>query len=182
MLFHRTTLNDVFLIEIEPRGDSRGMFARTMCVDEFSRHGLETSFVQQNMSVSAEKGTLRGMHYQLKPHDEVKLVRCVRGALCDIVVDIRRDSPTYLKHEAFELSEKNHRQLYVPRGFAHGFITLTDHVEASYLVTARYAPTAERGIRYDDPQLGITWPIEPQVVSEKDRTWPLIDDRPPPLY
>jgi dTDP-4-dehydrorhamnose 3,5-epimerase len=182
MLFHETTLKDAWLIDIEPRGDSRGFFARIMCVDEFSAHGMEATFVQQNMSFSAQRGTLRGMHYQIEPHAEVKLVRCVRGALCDVIVDVRQDSPSYLKYEAFELSAENHRQLYVPRGFAHGFVTLTDDVEASYLVSAPYASTAERGLRYDDPRLGIVWPIEPVVISDKDRNWPLIDERPPPLF
>lgn len=182
MLFHKTTLKDAWLIEIEPRGDARGFFARTMCVDEMGSHGMETVFVQQNMSVSAERGTLRGMHYQLDPSAEVKLVRCVRGALLDVIVDVRADSPTYLQHEAFELTAENHRQLYVPRGFAHGFITLTDNVEASYLVSARYSAPSERGLRYNDPRLGIDWPVPIAVISDKDKNWPLIDERPKPLF
>ena len=177
MLFHETTLKDAWVVDIEPHGDSRGFFARTMCVDEFSSHGMEATFVQQNMSYSAQKGTLRGMHYQLEPHAEIKVVHCIRGALCDIIVDVRQDSPTYLKHEAFELTAENHRQLYVPRGFAHGFVTLTDDVEVSYLVSARYASSAERGLRFDDPRLGIVWPIDPVVISEKDINWPLIGER-----
>lgn len=182
MRFHSTTLKDAMLIEIEPRGDSRGFFARTMCIDEMGSAGLETVYVQQNLSVSARQGTLRGMHYQVQPFAEVKLVRCVRGSVCDVIVDVRAESPTYLQHEAFELSEENRRQLYVPRGFAHGFITLTDDVEMTYMVSARHSAPSERGLRYDDPRLGIEWPVPITLVSDKDKNWPLIDERPLPLF
>lgn len=177
MIFHKTTLLDAKLIDLETRGDSRGFFARTMCRDEFAKQGMDTDYVQQNMSASVHKGTLRGMHYQRAPHAEAKLIRCVRGAIIDIIVDLRPNSPSFLKHEAFELTEENRRQLYVPRGFAHGFQTLTDNVEVTYLVSAFYTPSAERGLRYDDPQLGIRWPAEVTTISEKDASWPLIEDR-----
>ena len=176
MKFHATTLADARLIELQERGDERGMFARTMCVDEFAAEGLVTTFVQQNMSISAEKGTLRGMHFQLPPHGEVKLIRCVRGAILDVIVDIRPGSPTFLRHEGFELTAANRRELYVPAGFAHGFQTLTEDVEVSYLVSAAYTPQAERGLRHDDPRLGIEWPLPVTVISDKDAAWPPIED------
>ncbi len=172
MKFHSTSLKDAFLIELEPRGDARGRFARTFCADEFAAHGLETQFVQQNMSVSAHKGTLRGMHRQLAPHAEVKLIRCLRGAIFDVLVDLRPDSPTFKQWEGFELTSDNQRELYAPEGFGHGFLTLADDVEVSYLVSAAYAPNAEAGVRYNDPAFGIEWPFEPALVSDKDESWP----------
>lgn len=175
MKFQSTTLADAWLIDLEPRGDARGMFARTMCAGEFAAHGLRTQFVQQNMSISAERGTLRGMHFQRPPHAEAKLIRCIRGAILDVIVDLRRDSPTFLRHEAFELTADNRRQLYVPEGFAHGFQTLSDDVEVTYLVSAAYAPASESGVRWDDPRLGIAWPLPVSTISDKDATWPLID-------
>lgn len=181
MIFTETTLKDAWLIDLQPRGDDRGMFARTFCRDEFAAHGMETSYVQQNMSVSAFKGTLRGMHFQRQPHAEVKVIRCVRGAILDVIVDMRPESPSYLKHEGFELTAENRRELYVPRGFAHGFMTLTDDVEVTYLVSAVYTPAAESGLRYDDPKLGISWPLEVTTISDKDRIWPLLTDAPPAI-
>lgn len=174
MKFHETSLKDAWLIELEPRGDERGFFARTMCKDEFAAHGLLTDFVQMNTSYSAYKGTLRGMHYQRAPHTEAKLTRCIRGAIMDVIVDLRADSPTYLMHEGFELTDSNRFQLYVPPGFAHSFITLVDNVEVVYPVTAPYTPNAEGGVRFDDPMLGIKWPVEITNVSEKDASWPLL--------
>lgn len=167
-----TNLKDAWLIELTKRGDERGFFARTYCEDVFAEHGLDTNIVQQNMSTSAEKGTLRGMHRQLAPHEETKLVRCVRGSILDVIADLRPDSPTYMKWQGFELSQENYHMLYVPKGFAHGFMTLTDDVEVTYLVSAFYAPDAESGLRWNDPALGIEWPMEPTVMSEKDRNWP----------
>lgn len=175
MIFHATELKDARLIDIEPRGDDRGMFARSFCAKEFAAAGLETSYVQQNMSVSNVKGTLRGMHFQRVPDAEVKLIRCLRGAIIDIIVDIRRDSPSFMRHQAFELSASNRRQLYVPRGFAHGFQTLTDDVEVNYLVSAFYAPDSEGGLRHDDPALAIDWPLPVTVISPKDASWQLIE-------
>ncbi|UXZ53176.1 dTDP-4-dehydrorhamnose 3,5-epimerase [Halomonas sp. 7T] len=182
MLFHQTNLKDARLIELEPRGDERGFFARTMCRVEFERQGLLSDFVQQNTSFSAQRGTLRGLHYQRQPHAEAKLVRCLKGAIVDVIVDIRKDSETYLQHQLFELTDTNRLQLYVPPGFAHSFQTLTDDVEVSYLVSAAYHPEAERGLRYNDERLAIEWPIPPTVVSEKDASWPLISERNEALF
>lgn len=182
MIFHSTTLKDAWLIELELRGDERGYFARTFCAEEFQRHGLIAQFIQQNTSRSARRGTLRGLHYQMQPYGEAKLVRCTRGAIVDVIVDIREDSPTYLQHEAFELTADNHRQLYVPPGFAHSFQTLSDDVEVSYLVSAPYTPSAERGLRYNDERLAIDWPLAVTTLSEKDAAWPLLADRTGKLY
>lgn len=182
MIFHETTLKDAWLLDIEKRGDSRGFFARTMCTGEFSAHGMVTTFVQQNTSFSAEKGTLRGMHFQRGDAAEAKLVRCLRGAIVDIIVDLRGSSPTYLKHEAFELDDQNRRHLYVPPGFAHAFQTLSDDVEVSYLVSSPYTPSAEGGLRYSDPLLGISWPLPVSTISEKDAIWPLLKTGDPAIF
>ncbi|MDN3564522.1 dTDP-4-dehydrorhamnose 3,5-epimerase [Paeniroseomonas aquatica] len=182
MIFHSTTLKDAWLIALEPRGDERGHFARTMCQTEFAKHGLATEYVQQNMSASAKAGTLRGLHFQRAPHAEAKLVRCIRGAIFDVIVDLRGDSPSYLRHEGFELSAVNQRQLYVPPGFAHSFLTLTDDAEVTYLVSSFYAPGAEGGLRYDDPALGIEWPLPVSTISEKDANWPLLRHGDPAIF
>lgn len=160
------------MIDIEKRGDDRGFFGRAFCADEFAQHGLENQFVQANDSLSATVGTLRGLHYQLEPHGEAKLVRCIRGRLHDVVVDLRPTSTTFGKWQGIELSATNRSSLYVPRSFAHGFITLEPGTEVLYLVSTRYAPEHERGVRWDDPMFGIEWPIAPVVMSEKDRTYP----------
>ena len=182
MIFRETRLKDARLIEPELRGDERGSFARTMCRDEFVAHGLAADYVQQNMSISAKAGTIRGMHFQRVPFTEAKLVRCVRGAILDVIVDLRAASPTYLKHEGFEMTAENHRQLYVPPGFAHAFQTLVDDVEVSYLVSAPYMPSAEGGVRYSDPQLGIKWPLPVSTISRKDDSWPLLDPIAAPIF
>lgn len=172
MIFHKTPLDGARVIELEKRGDDRGFFARFFCEKEFAAEGLETRFVQINNSLSSKKGTLRGLHYQLPPSGEVKVVRAIRGALYDVIVDLRAGSPTFGKWFGAELSAENRMMMYVPRGFAHAFITLTDDTEALYLVSDFYAPECERGLRFNDPALGIEWPIEPVEVSEKDRSWP----------
>lgn len=169
MIFTETPLPGAFVIDLERRGDDRGFFARAFCEREFAAHGLATRFVQMNDSLSAQKGTLRGMHYQLAPRAETKVVRCVRGALYDVILDLRRDSPTFGRSFGAELTAENRRMMYVPKGFAHGLITLTDDVEAMYLVDEFYAPEQERGIRWDDPRFAIAWPIAPVVISDKDR-------------
>ena len=179
MIFHDTELKDARLIELKLLGDERGAFARTFSRDEFAEAGMASVYVQQNMSVSARAGTVRGMHFQRAPHTEAKLIRCLRGAILDVIVDLRADSPSYLRHQGFELSAENGRRLYVPRGFAHGFQTLTDDVEVSYLVSAAYAPSAEGGLRHDDPLLGIAWPMPATVISAKDAAWPLLDPAAP---
>jgi dTDP-4-dehydrorhamnose 3,5-epimerase len=182
MIFRETTLKDAWLLDLEPRGDARGFFARTMCKDEFARHNLATDYVQQNMSFSAQKGTLRGMHFQRGAAAEAKLVHCGRGAVVDVIVDIRGASPTYLKHEAFELTAENRRRLYVPPGFAHSFQTLTDDAEVSYLVSSPYTLAAEGGLRWNDPLLGIAWPLDVTNISEKDAAWPLLVAGEPAIF
>ena len=171
MIFTETPLEGAYLIDLEKRGDDRGFFARAFCVREFAEHGLSTQIVQANNSLSARKGTLRGMHYQLAPRAETKIVRCIRGALHDIILDLRRDSPTFGQTFGVELSAENRHMLYVPKGFAHGFITLVDDTEAFYLVDESYAPESERGVRWDDPYFAIPWPAQPTVISDKDRNY-----------
>lgn len=171
MIFQETPLAGAYIIELEKRGDERGFFARAFCEREFGAHGLATRFVQMNNSLSEKKGTLRGMHYQLAPKAETKLVRCVQGALYDQILDLRKDSPTFGKTFGTELTAENRRMLYVPKGFGHGFITLTDHTEAFYLVDEFYAPEQERGVRWNDPRFAISWPAQPTVLSDKDRAY-----------
>jgi dTDP-4-dehydrorhamnose 3,5-epimerase len=178
MQFTETKFDGAYVIELEKHGDERGFFARVFCQKEFATHGLATNMVQMNASYSADRGTLRGMHYQTAPHQEAKLMRCVRGAIYDVIVDVRPDSPTFTDWMGVELTAQNRRMLYVPEGFAHGFLTLEDDCEVLYPVSAFYAPDHERGLRYDDPAIGIDWPDEVRIVSEKDRQWP--DFHPPP--
>lgn len=175
MKFHATPLAGAYLIEQERRGDDRGFFARAFCRREFEATGLITEFVQTNNSLSAKKGTLRGLHYQLAPSAEVKLVRAIRGALYDVIVDIRPDSPTFKQWFGAELTADNRLTMYVPRGFAHAILTLADDTEALYSVSAFYSPQDERGVRFDDPAIGIRLPIEPVEISDKDRKWPDLD-------
>jgi dTDP-4-dehydrorhamnose 3,5-epimerase len=172
--FQETTLEGAWLIEIEPVHDQRGFFARTFCVAEFAERGLETNFVQHSISCSEQIHTIRGMHFQEPPHGEVKLISCIAGAIYDVIIDMRPDSRTYLRWEAFELSSGNHRQLYVPRGFAHGFETLTHQATVSYLISNFYAPEAASGLRFDDPMIAVEWPAPPRVLSDRDRLWPLL--------
>jgi len=169
MQFIPTPLAGAFLIDLEKRGDDRGFFARAFCEQEFAAHQLVSRFVQVNNSLSAFKGTLRGMHYQLAPKGETKLVRCIRGALWDAILDLRPESPTFGQHFGAELSAENRRMMYVPKGFAHGFITLQDDTEAFYFVDEFYSPEQERGLRWNDPRFAIKWPAEPVVLSDKDR-------------
>jgi dTDP-4-dehydrorhamnose 3,5-epimerase len=170
MIFTETPLAGAFVVDLEKRGDERGFFARAFCEREFADRGLPGRFVQINESLSAKRGTLRGMHYQLAPKAETKVVRCIRGALHDVILDLRRESPTFGRHFGAELSAENRRAMVVPKGFAHGFLTLTDDAEALYLVDEGYAPEAERGVRWDDPRFAIAWPLQPVVLSEKDRS------------
>lgn len=168
MKFTETPLRGAYVIDLDKIEDERGFFARYFCQREFSEQGLSTSFVQINNSLAVEKATLRGMHYQLQPMAETKLVRCLRGALWDCIIDLREDSPTFCEHFAVELTAENRTMLYVPKGFAHGFMTLTENTEALYLVDQFYAPELERGIRYDDPRFKIEWPLPVNVISDKD--------------
>lgn len=175
MKFHPTGLADAYLIELEKRGDDRGFFARFFCEREFDAAGLVTRFVQANNSLSAKKGTLRGLHYQLAPAAEAKLVRCLRGALFDAILDIRPDSTTFGQWFGAELNDENRLMMYVPRGFAHAILTLRDNTEALYLVSDFYSPENERGVRWNDPRFAIAWPIEPTELSPKDAAWPDFD-------
>lgn len=172
MIFNETSLKGAYVIDLEPHQDERGFFARTFCGREFEEHGLISRLVQANISFNHKKGTLRGMHYQLAPFAETKLVRCTRGALYDVIIDVRPDSPTYKQWFGVELTGDNHRMLYVPEGFAHGFQTLEDNTEATYQVSEFYAPGYEQGVRYNDPAFAIQWLLEVQVISDKDRSWP----------
>lgn len=171
MKFTELGVSGAYLVEQERIGDSRGFFARAWCREEFLDVGLCVDFEQTNMSGTERRGTIRGLHYQVPPHSEAKFVRCVRGALYDVIVDLRPDSPTCHRWAAVELSAGTGDALYVPRGVATGMQTLTDDVVMLYSVTARYAPHAERGFRYDDPAFDIDWPLPPGVVSEKDLAW-----------
>jgi dTDP-4-dehydrorhamnose 3,5-epimerase len=175
MKFTELPLAGAYLVELEKRGDDRGFFARVYCNEEFKAHGLTTEFVQVNNSLSADKGTLRGMHYQLAPHEETKIVRCIRGGLYDVILDLRPDSKTFGQSYGAELTARNRKMLYVPKGFAHGFITLEDDTEAFYFVDSPYAPAAERGVRWNDAKFGIEWPLEPRVLSDKDQAYPDFD-------
>jgi dTDP-4-dehydrorhamnose 3,5-epimerase len=175
MKFTETPLKGAYVIELEKRGDERGFFARFFCEREFQDHGLNHHVVQINNSSSRDRGTLRGMHYQLAPKAEDKIVRCLRGSFLDVIIDLRPDSPTFSQHFAIQLTGENRTTLYVPKGFAHGFLTLEDNTEAFYLVTEFYAPDRERGLRYNDPKFGIQWPFEPVVISDKDRQHPDFD-------
>lgn len=177
MIFEPVGLIGAYLIKAEPSHDARGMFARTMCRAEFAAHDLADIFVQQNISVTNRTGTVRGMHFQRAPHGEAKLVRCVRGSVFDVIVDLRPESATYLKSAGFRLDSSNRHQLYVPPGFAHGFQTLVDDVEMTYLMSAMYEPSAGDGVRYDDPLLAIEWPLDVTEISSRDAAYPLIERR-----
>ena len=171
MIFTETRLEGAFIIGIEPREDSRGFFARAFCQHEFSDYGLKPVIAQANIAFNRARGTLRGMHFQYPPSAETKLVRCTRGAILDIIVDLRPESPTYLEHVAVELSADNHLSLYVPERFAHGYQVLEDQTETSYQVGEFYTPGMEGGLRYDDPALGLDWPLPVTEISPKDAAW-----------
>lgn len=172
MKFTETSIAGVWLIDLEPRADERGYFARTWCEQEFAAHGLSTRIAQANTGVSPRRGTLRGIHYQEAPHAEVKVVRCTRGAVHDVVVDLRPESPTHRRWLGVALSARNGRTLYAPAGCAHGYLTLEDDTELLYMTSDFYAPAAARGVRYDDPAFDITWPGNIELVSAQDRSWP----------
>ena len=172
MKFTSTPFPGLYIVELEKNGDPRGFFARAYDAQEFKKLNLKDRFVQTNVSRSRERGTLRGLHYQTPPYAEAKLIRCTKGALYDVVVDLRPDSPTYKQYFGIELTADNYKQLYVPEGFAHGFITLEDDTETFYQVSEYYHPEVEGGIRYDDPAFKIEWPIPVEVISDKDKTWP----------
>jgi dTDP-4-dehydrorhamnose 3,5-epimerase len=175
VIFTETKLQGAFVIDIERRPDERGFFARAFCQNEFAEHGLNTTIAQSNVAFNLKRGTLRGMHFQFPPAAETKFVRCTRGAILDIIVDLRPESPTYLEHVAVELSADNARGLYVPERFAHGYQVLEDDTETSYQVGEFYTPGVEGGLMYDDPRLGLEWPLPVTVISEKDQAWPSLD-------
>jgi dTDP-4-dehydrorhamnose 3,5-epimerase len=172
MIFTETKLAGAWILDIERHSDERGFFARTYCRREFERHGLSPRIVQTNVSFSKRRGTVRGMHYQAAPYAEAKLVRCTRGALYDVIIDLRPQSPTFTQWLGVELTADNYRMLYVPEGFAHGFYTLVDEVEVAYQVSQSYTPEAERGVRWNDPAFAIDWPGPVITISDKDRQWP----------
>jgi dTDP-4-dehydrorhamnose 3,5-epimerase len=173
MIFTQTELPGAYLVDLEKREDERGFFARGWCQSEFRQHGLPDRVAQVNISYNRHKHTLRGFHYQVAPSQEDKLLRCTRGAVHDVMIDLRPDSPTYMRHINVELSATNYRMLLVPKGCANAFLTLQDGTEVTYLVSEFYAPSTERGVRWDDPAFGIRWPVaEPAVISDKDRSWP----------
>jgi dTDP-4-dehydrorhamnose 3,5-epimerase len=172
MRFIETGMPGAFVVDVEPVVDERGLFARSWCTHEFEEHGLNPRLVQCSVSLNHQKGTLRGMHYQIAPHQEAKLVRCTQGSLYDVIVDLRPESRTYLQHFGTELSASNHRALYVPEGFAHGYLTLADESEVFYQMSEFYAPAAARGVRWNDPALRISWPGPVVVISERDKSFP----------
>lgn len=174
MIFTETRLKGAFILDIERREDNRGFFARAFCQKEFADNGLKPVIAQANVAFNRKKGTLRGMHFQFPPVAETKLVRCTRGAILDIIVDLRPESPTYLDHVAVELTADNHRSLYVPEQFAHGYQVLEDVTETSYQVGEFYTPGVEGGLRYDDPRLRLQWPLPVTEISEKDGSWKLL--------
>jgi dTDP-4-dehydrorhamnose 3,5-epimerase len=171
MIFVKTDLPGAWLIDPEAHRDNRGWFARSYCEREFAAQGLETRFVQHSTSHNAARGTLRGMHYQRAPHAEVKVVRCLRGAIYDVIIDLRPDAPTLRQWRGFELSAENGRQLYIPKGFAHGFQALSDDCQVGYLISEFYAPEASTGVRWNDPAFGIEWPLPVAAMSDKDKAW-----------
>jgi dTDP-4-dehydrorhamnose 3,5-epimerase len=175
MLFAETTLKGAFIIDLKRIEDERGFFARSFCQEEFRAHGLKSDVAQCNVSFNKRKGTLRGMHLQVSPAAEAKLVRCTREAVHDVIVDLRPESPTYCKWIAVRLTEDDARALYIPEGFAHGFQTLRDSTELFYQMFTFYAPDWQRGVRWDDPAFGIDWPIPHPIISERDRGYPMFD-------
>jgi dTDP-4-dehydrorhamnose 3,5-epimerase len=175
MIFTETSLQGAYLIDLERHGDDRGFFARTFCEREFADCGLATRFVQASASFSAHKGTLRGMHYQLAPKAETKLVRCIAGAIYDVIIDLRPESSTRGQSFGADLTAENRRMMYVPKGFAHGFVTLADDTEVFYLIDEYYSPEHGRGVRWNDSQFNIQWPIRPTIMSQKDADYPDFD-------
>lgn len=174
MIFTETKLKGAFVIDIEPREDERGFFARSWCEDEFAKHGLNSRLAQCNISFNKKRGTLRGMHYQIEPFPEAKLTRCTRGAIYDVIIDLRSHSPTFKQWVSVELNAENRRALYIPAGFAHGFQTLEDNTEVFYQMSEFYHPECARGVRWDDPAFGIIWPIQEVIISAADKQFTLI--------
>ena len=173
MRFIETELPGAYIIDVEPNADDRGFFARTFCTNELEAHGLQSRIAQCSLAFTYKKGAVRGMHYQVAPATETKVVRCTRGAIYDVIIDLRPDSPTYMRHVGIELTGDNRRSLYVPEMFAHGYQSLTDETEVTYQISEFYAPEHQRGVRHDDPAFGIRWPLPVSDLSAKDAAWPL---------
>jgi dTDP-4-dehydrorhamnose 3,5-epimerase len=171
MMFTATLLEGAWLIELDRREDERGFFARIWCRQELAAQDLDTEIAQESISYNHHRGTVRGLHFQRPPHEETKIVRCTRGAIFDVIVDLRRWSPTYLRWEGIELTAENRKALYIPKGFAHGFQTLTDNAEIVYQISVFYAPESAAGYRYDDPAFGIAWPLPTTLISDRDLSW-----------
>jgi dTDP-4-dehydrorhamnose 3,5-epimerase len=176
VIFSETKLRGAFVIDLERREDERGFFARAFCQNEFEEHGLKPVIAQANIGFNRKRGCVRGMHFQYPPAAETKTVRCTRGAVLDIIIDLRPESPTFLEHVEVELTADNHRAIYIPERFAHGYQTLADETETSYQVGEFYTPGVEGGLRYDDPALGLSWPLPVSVISEKDAAWALFSE------
>jgi dTDP-4-dehydrorhamnose 3,5-epimerase len=176
LIFKETTLSGAYVIETEKIGDDRGYFARVWCKKELQQHGLKGDIAQSNVGFSHRKGTLRGLHFQKSPHAEVKIVRCTRGAIFDVIVDLRPDSRTYKGWFGVELNDESSRMIYVPEGFAQGYMTLADNTEMNYHTSEIYNPEAASGVRYNDVAIGIRWPMAPTIISQQDRNWPLIEN------
>lgn len=172
MIFTPLELEQAWLIDIEPKQDERGFFARVWCRHELAAQGLDTEIAQESISLNHRRGTLRGFHFQNAPHAETKIVYCTRGAIFDVILDLRPQSPTLLRWQGIELSAGNHRAVYIPQGCAHAFQTLTDDAEVAYRISTFYAPQAGGGYRYDDPAFGVVWPLPISVISERDLSWP----------
>jgi len=175
MIFHATPIAGLFRIEASPARDERGAFVRSWCQESFASAGIDFTPIQASLSENTRQHTLRGMHFQVAPAEEQKLIRCVRGAVFDVLVDLRADQPSYLQHVAITLDSKAANAVFVPRGIAHGFLSLTDDAVVEYLIDTPYASARARGVRWDDPAFGIAWPAEPKVISERDRNWPLLN-------
>ncbi|HYB95170.1 MAG TPA: dTDP-4-dehydrorhamnose 3,5-epimerase [Vicinamibacterales bacterium] len=173
MVFRESSIGGAWIIDIHPIHDQRGFFAMTWLPDELTKRGMNAALAQCNLAFNFKRGTLRGMHFQRAPHAQAKIIRATRGALLDVIVDLREESPTFKKWDAVELTADNHRMLYMPEGIAHGYITLSDETEAYYHASSPWVPAAESGVRWNDPAFDIAWPIEPVIVSDKDRSWPL---------
>lgn len=178
MKFSPARLSGIWIIDLELRADDRGFLARTYCEREFSLHGLNTRWPQCNLTLTKERGMIRGMHFQAEPQPEIKLIRCAAGAIFDVVVDVRRESKTFGQWESFELTAENRRTLYVPGGFTHGFQCLVKNCEVFYQMSEVYVPELARGIRWNDPQVDVRWPIENPILSERDRNLPLFSELP----
>jgi dTDP-4-dehydrorhamnose 3,5-epimerase len=173
MIFQQSKIAGAWIIDIEPARDHRGFFAMTWLPDEFRTRGIDPALAQCNLAFNFKRGTLRGMHFQKAPHAQAKIIRATRGSLVDVIVDLREESPSYRQWEAIALTADNHRMLFMPEGIAHGYLTLEDNTEAYYHASTPWVPSAEAGVRWDDPKFGIEWPFEPSVISDKDRQWPL---------